>query len=169
MFCQNCGNKIQGEANFCSSCGNGIKIINKEQEQEKTPSVAEKKESKKMTNTFKTIIGYVVSFVSIIGGMLIGKYLGLLVLLMFFGAYYIGQWFGKWYLKRKNINITLIQWIVWSNILTWLLPPLGILTSFATLEFSNNFPKESKKYKTVAIIGIVASLLNALSGILINN
>ncbi len=129
--------------------------------------MAEKKESKKLKSALNQTVSSIVTFVSIIGGFLIGKFLGLVVFL-FIGAYFAGQWFGKWYLKRKNVNITLIKWIVWSNVLTWLLPPLGIMTSLATLEFSNNFPNESKKYKTIAIIGIVASLLNALSGVLMN-
>jgi len=161
MFCQNCGNKIKEEAKFCSSCGVEVKPVSEKQE-EKTVGVEENKPS-----TAKTALDQVVTVGSIIIGFVIGKYLGLVVFL-FLGALLLGQWFPKWYLKRERINITLVKWIVWSNVLTWLLPPLGVMTGFAALEFGNHFPGDRKKYKTVAIIGIVASLLNALSGVLMN-
>lgn len=162
MYCQNCGNKIKEDAKFCSSCGTEVKIISEASEVVYDNVVEEKQPS-----TAKTLLDQVVTFGSIIIGFIIGKYLGLVVFL-FLGALLLGQWFPKWYLKRDKINISLVKWIVWSNVLTWLLPPLGIATGFAALEFGKHFPGERKKYKTVAIIGIVASLLNALSGILIN-
>jgi len=162
MYCQNCGNKIKEDAKFCSSCGVEVKIIQDSKEETKDVVSEEKQPS-----TAKTVLDQVVTFGSIIIGFIIGKYLGLVVFL-FLGALLLGQWFPKWYLKREHINITLVKWIVWSNVLTWLLPPLGIATGFAALEFGNHFPGDRKKYKTVAIIGIVASLLNALSGVLMN-
>lgn len=162
MYCQNCGNKIKEDAKFCSSCGTEVKIISKASEVVHDNVIEERQPS-----TTKTVLDQVVTFGSIITGFIIGKYLGLVVFL-FLGALLLGQWFPKWYLKRDKVNISLVKWIVWSNVLTWLLPPLGIATGFAALEFGNHFPGDRKKYKTVAIIGIVASLLNALSDILIN-
>jgi hypothetical protein len=162
MYCQNCGNKIKDEAKFCSTCGTEVKITQNNNEEQLDIAVEEKKPS-----TAKNVLDQVVTFGSIIIGFIIGKYLGLVVFL-FLGALLLGQWFPKWYLEREKINITLVKWIVWSNVLTWLLPPLGIATGFAALEFGNHFPGDRKKYKTVAIIGIVASLLNALSGVLMN-
>ena len=161
MFCQNCGNKIKEDSKFCSSCGTEVKSVS-EKHEEGSAMVEEKKPS-----TTKSVLDQVVSFGSIVVGFIIGKYLGL-VLFLFIFAWLIGQWFPKWYLKRERINITLVKWIVWSNVLTWLLPPLGVMTGFAALEFGNHFPGDRKKYKTIAIIGIVASLLNAHSGVLMN-
>ncbi len=161
MFCQNCGNKIKEEAKFCSSCGAEVKPVS-EKQKETSEVVVEKKPS-----GAKTVLDQVVTFGSIVVGFIIGKYLGL-VLFLFIFAWLIGQWFPKWYMKRGRINASVVKWIVWSNVLTWLLPPLGVMTGFAALEFSNHFPSDTKKYKTIAIIGIVASLLNALSGVLMN-
>ena len=162
MYCQNCGNKNQEDAKFCSFCGVEVKISQGNNEEIKDVVNAERQ-----PNAPKTVLDQVVTFGSVIIGFIIGKYLGLVVFL-FLGALLLGQWFPKWYLKKERINITLVKWIVWSNVLTWLLPPLGIATGFAALEFGNHFPGERKKYKVVAIIGIVASLLNALSGVLMN-
>lgn len=162
MFCKNCGNKIKEDAKFCSSCGTEVKQIS---ERENGNAVAVEK---KKPSGSKTVIDQVVTFASIVIGSIIGKYLGLLVLFLFIFAWLIGQWFPKWYLKRGHANITLVKWIVWSNVLTWLLPPLGVMTGFAALEFANHFPGDSKKYKTIAIIALAASFLNALSGVLMN-
>jgi len=161
MFCQNCGEKIKDNAKFCSSCGTEAKPVSEKRE-ENSVIVEEKKPS-----GAKSVLDQVVTFGSIIIGFVIGKYLGLVVFL-FLGALYVGQWFPKWYLKRERANITLVKWIVWSNVLTWLLPPLGVMTGFAALEFGNHFPGDRKKYKTIAIVGIVASLINALLGVLNN-
>lgn len=163
MFCQNCGNKIKEEAKFCPSCGAEVKAV---AENQKEISVTEDIVEKKSSGA-KSVLDQIVTVGSIIIGFVIGKYLGLVVFL-FLGAIYVGQWFPKWYLKRERVNITLVKWIVWSNVLTWLLPPLGVMTGFAALEFGNHFPGDRKKYKTIAIIGIVASLINALWGVLNN-
>lgn len=161
MFCQNCGNTTKEGAKFCSSCGTEAKTISEKQSENVVAP-----EEKKPTGT-KTVLDQVVTFASIVIGFIIGKYLGLVVFLFIF-AWLIGQWFPKWYLKRGHANITLVKWIVWSNVLTWLLPPLGMMTGFAALEFANHFPGDSKKYKTIAIIALAASFLNALSGVLMN-
>jgi len=162
MYCQNCGNKTKDESKFCSSCGTDLTksavMKNTEESTEIVTTIPEKTTS---------VFGSIVSVVFFIAAFAIGRFLGLVVFL-FIGAWALGEWFPKWYLKRDKISITLVKWIVWSNVLTWLLPPLGIATGFAALEFGNHFPGDSKKYKTVAIIGIVASLLNALSGVLMN-
>ncbi len=163
MFCQNCGNKIKEEAKFCPSCGAEVKTVaEKQKEISVTKDIGEKKSS-----GAKSVLDQIVTVGSIIIGFVIGRYLGLVVFL-FLGALFVGQWFPKWYLKREHVNLTLVKWIVWSNVLTWLLPPLGVMTGFAALEFGNHFPADRKKYKIIAIIGIVASLLNALSGVLMN-
>jgi len=80
----------------------------------------------------------------------------------------VGQWFGKWYAKRIKVSKGLIKFIVWSNVLTWLSIPIGLFTGFAALELGKTAGSESKKYKTLAIIGIVLSLLNLVFGILMS-
>lgn len=162
MFCQKCGKEIKEGVKFCSSCGSKVEEIS----EVKKKNIPVKTEEKK-TNNSKVVIDQIITFVSIIMGFIIGKYLGLVIFVFIF-AWAIGQWFPKWYLKRKHVNLTLIKWISWSNVVTWLLPPLGVMTGFATLGFANDFSKDSKKYRTLSIISLVASFLNALSGILMN-
>jgi hypothetical protein len=162
MFCENCGNKITIDSKFCPSCGVGLRkplVMENAGENIETVVVKENKKS----SAFNSII----SIIFFIGAFVIGKFLGL-VTFLFIGAWAFGEWFPKWYMKREKTNITLVKWIVWSNILTWLLPPLGVMTGFAALGFSNYFPADSKKYKTIAIIALIASFLNALSGVLMN-
>jgi hypothetical protein len=164
MFCENCGNKITKDSKFCPSCGIDLQkpIIIKDSKENIETTVV--KEDKK-TSIFNSIIS-IISILFFIGAFVFGRFLGLTAFL-FIGAWALGEWFPKWYMKRKKINITLVKWIVWSNILTWLLPPLGVMTGFAALEFANYFPVDSKKYKTIAIITLIVSFLNALGGILI--
>ena len=162
MFCQNCGNKIKEDAKFCPSCGAGLAksavIKDSKEKIETTTATPDKK-----TSVFNSII----SVVFFIAAFVIGRFLGL-VTFLFIGAWALGEWFPKWYMKHEKVNLSLVKWIVWSNVLTWLLPPLGVLTGFAALKFADYFPSENKKYKIIAVIALVASILNAISGVLMN-
>ena len=161
MYCENCGNKIISNSKFCSSCGTELaKSITTKKSRKNNEVVTAKPEQK--TNIF----GAIISIVFFIAAFVIGRFLGL-VTFIFIGAWTLGEWFPKWYMKRKKVNANLIKWIVWSNILTWLLPPLGILTGFATLKFAEYFPSENKKYKIIAVVALIASIINAIGGILI--
>lgn len=160
MFCKNCGNKIATDSKFCPSCGadlaKPLEIKNTQENTEIEVAPIDKK---------KSVFNSIISVVFFIAAFAIGRFLGLVVFL-FIGAWALGEWFPKWYMKREKVNMTLVKWIVWSNVLTWLLPPLGVLTGFAALKFGDYFPAENKKYKTIAVIALVASILNAISGVL---
>lgn len=158
MNCQNCQHILKEGAKFCGSCGAQVDTDTEKTTTQET--VVKDPVKKSILDRTVTIGGWIVGFV-------IGKFLGL-VFFLFLGAYLLGQWFPKWYLKREKINVTLVKWIVWSNLITWLLPPLGITTGLAALNFGNHFPGSKKTFKTVAVIGIILSLLNALSGVLLN-
>jgi len=160
MFCKNCGNKIATDSKFCPSCGadlaKPLEIKNTQENTEIEVASIDKK---------KSVFNSIISVVFFIAAFAIGRFLGLVVFL-FIGAWALGEWFPEWYMKRKKVSMTLVKWIVWSNVLTWLLPPLGVLTGFAALKFGDYFPAENKKYKTIAVIALVASILNAISGVL---
>lgn len=158
MYCDNCGNEIAEISKFCSSCGAEVKT--QKVKEEYVEIVTPKEEKSNILNSITSVIFFIAAFA-------IGKFLGLVVFL-FIAAWAIGEWFPKWYMKREKVNTVLVKWIVWSNLLTWLLPPLGVMTGFAALKFSDYFPGVSKKYKIVAIIALVASILNATSGILMS-
>lgn len=160
MFCENCGKKIIKDSKFCPSCGADL-AKSAEMKNTQVSTEVEVTPVDKKTSVFNSIV----SVVFFIAAFAIGRFLGLVVFL-FIGAWAIGEWFPKWYMKREKVNVSLVKWIVWSNVLTWLLPPLGVLTGFAALKFGDYFPGESKKYKTIAVIALIASILNAISGVL---
>lgn len=94
------------------------------------------------------------------------RYLGI-VGLIFLAAYYLGDWLAKWYFKRKSVNEKLLNFASWANIITWLLPPLGVFNATLAYGFSTQSSSESKnKYRNLAIIGAALSLINAVIGIL---
>ena len=104
----------------------------------------------------------------IFGGGLIGYAIGRLFgwkYLIYSGVYITVLYFTYSYFKNRNINIFLASVFAWSNILAWFLPPLGIFTAVATLGIARNVEQEGKKrYKTLAVIGIVLSIINMAFG-----
>lgn len=62
---------------------------------------------------------------------------------------------------------TFTKIIAWSNLVTWLLPPLGFFTSSYTFVIAKNSPK-SRKYWILASIGLSLSLLNGLTAVYMN-
>ncbi|MGB8816279.1 MAG: hypothetical protein WCC74_03575 [Minisyncoccia bacterium] len=160
MNCEKCKNPLPLNTKICPSCGTEVKVNTSKNEVANDIIIEGKKVNDKKT------FDQVVSFCALFFGFIIAKYIGA-GFLFFLGGGILGQWFPKWYLKRNKININLVKWIVWSNVITWLFPIIGIITGFAALEFGNHFPNDRKKYKTIAVIGIVASLLNIILGILI--
>jgi hypothetical protein len=56
------------------------------------------------TNIFGTII----SIVFFVVAFVIGRFLGL-VTFIFIGAWALGEWFPKWYMKREKVNASLIK------------------------------------------------------------
>jgi F0F1-type ATP synthase assembly protein I len=114
----------------------------------------------------KPVLDLILKLVGLIAGFVLWKFLGLAPFILIL-TFIIGDWFSKWYCKRQKISQTLIKWIVWLNVLTWFLPPLGIFTGSAALQFSNHVEQEKKKYKILAAIGIGLSLINAIFGVII--
>jgi len=187
MFCKKCGIEASEGSNFCTNCGQKIlsEIPTKLQEfrrdfddefpDEKVifkrddDSIIEVQPKIQSDHNFKPggVVSKIINVIIFIFAFIIGRFLGIIVFIFIF-AYLIGIWFPKWYIKRSNYSIVLIKWIAWTNILSWLLPPIGIFTGFATLGFSDLIEKENKKYKVLAILGIGLSIMNAIFGIIIN-
>lgn len=98
-------------------------------------------------------------------GYLIVRILGPIFFFIFLIAALIGLYFPGWYLKKENINKSLIRGIAWSNVITWFLPPLGLMVSIATLGFSYSEKVEGRqKYKKLAIVGLTLSIINSILG-----
>ena len=166
MFCKNCRKKLNETAIFCSGCG--VKLADKSKDiSNENLSLAQERTGKTSNPSSTSTVNQIISIASIIGAFIIGRFLGLVTFIFLF-AILIGQWFPMWYIKKKTINYSLVNWIAWSNVLTWLLPPFGILTGVATFEFSSLIEQKNKKYKLLAIISVALSVLNAVVGIIIN-
>lgn len=157
MKCSNCEFALATDAKFCPSCGLKVGEVLKLQEEQ--PDI---EKGVKTSN-----LDQIITVVAWIGGFALGRYLGLSIFI-FLIAYFIGKWFPEWYLKKDKVNMSVVKLVVWSNLATWFLPPLGILTGFAALGFSNSFPGEKQKYKILAVVGIALALVNAAWGILNN-
>lgn len=157
MFCQNCGNKIKEGGKFCSSCGVEVGKI---ETTTVTPNEAE-------STAESTLFGQVIRFFAILVGALLGYYLGW-VLLLFILAFVGGSWFSKWYIERGHPKMKVIKFVVGLNWVAWIIPPLGIMIGFATLGFADHFPVKRKTFRTLAICGMIASVINAFIGILTN-
>lgn len=161
MFCPKCGKKIDDEARFCGNCGNEIKGVVNLKNESADNSTQEKGSAKKTSNTF---FSGAAGFLSMVVGILVGKYIGILGLILYVVAGGIGYVFGQVYSKSKKINKNVIEIICWSNVLTWLLPPLGLMTGFATWQFSETLVNRRRRYLTLSIIAIILSLGNGFWG-----
>ncbi len=104
------------------------------------------------------LLGLVTTIIAIA----IGRYLGLAYFILLIPAA-IGWWLGGVVGKKESFKM--INFIAWSNVLTWLLPPLGLATAAFTLNYNENSSDKSKKWNTLAIIGIVLSIANGIIGI----
>lgn len=111
----------------------------------------------------KSFVSYGVGLV----GFLIGYYGGIAVFLIFLASVLIGLQFAKWYTRKEKISLRLINFIIWSNLITWLIPPLGILTGTIAIQFSNDLESKcnTKKHRILGVIGILISLANGSLGI----
>lgn len=161
MFCQNCGNKIREDGKFCSSCG--IEVGKIETTTETSTEIATETES----TAEGAVFGQIIRFFAILVGALLGYYLGL-VLLLFIFAFIAGSWFSKWYIERGHPKMKLIKFIVGLNWVAWVIPPFGVMIGFATLGFADHFPAKRKTFRTLAICGMIASVINAFIGVLTN-
>jgi len=65
-------------------------------------------------------------------GYLVVRYLGILFAGMFAVVIAASLYFSRWYYSKHKMETKLTKFILWSNILTWLLPPLGMFTSVLT-------------------------------------
>jgi len=113
----------------------------------------------------KSLAYYFSVAISFFLGYLIVKILGPIILFVFLIAVLIGIYFPDWYLKRTNVNKSFIKGIAWSNVISWFLPPLGLMVSIATLSFSySQKVEDTQKYKKLAIVGLTLSIINSILG-----
>lgn len=100
-----------------------------------------------------------------IGCFALGRYMGLGFFVLLIPGL-AGWWLGGLAVKKKSL-IKLIDFVAWSNVITWFIPAAGVATSM--FAFSANEASSTKKKKIIilGVIGLVASLINAVLGIAI--
>lgn len=104
------------------------------------------------------ILAFIVAFV-------LFRFLGL-VGLFFLAAYFIGIWISNWIIKKGNVDGKLAKWLAWSNVVTWFIPLVGILTVAASYNFSNTKTVNKQTYRNLALLGLLLTLINAIWGTL---
>lgn len=107
----------------------------------------------------------IIAVVSLSVGWFLGQVLGF-VFFLFVGLLVLGLWFGNWYISKFKQN-KFVSCIAWSNLFAGIIaPPIGVLVASITYSFSQKVKKkDKKKYKILMIAGVGISTINALVGI----
>lgn len=83
-------------------------------------------------------------------------------LLVLGAVYLLGFLTGKIINKKNWQNSNFIKFITWFNLISWVLPGLGILLSSIALTIKISDQKLSKRYRVLGYIGLSLSLLNSI-------
>ncbi len=160
MYCSKCGGELSGNVSSCKNCEEKTIVTNTKLES----GNEEKSEPESSKSIFSGILGVVIFILA----LALGKFMGLVALLLYV-SFYAGQKISKWYLKRKNINESVVNFISWSNVITWIFPILGLFTAAFAIESGEMSEDKGKKYLILGYVGSVFSILNSIAGIIINS
>jgi hypothetical protein len=118
---------------------------------------------KKKNGAWGTIVG-IISFIIGVAIVRAVPAVGtVLIIALLVGLF--ARWYGNWYLRKEVGSESWLKFLFWSNVATWLLPPVGFFTSIATYTInSENHGEDRETYMTLAIVGIVLSLINSFIG-----
>lgn len=79
------------------------------------------------------------------------------------GVWYLGYWLGtklaQWCIEK---NPKFIEFVNWSNLFTWIIPPLGFMTFRASLIFSKKLSTNRQRNQILAIICLGFLIINSL-------
>ena len=120
--------------------------------------------SAKSTSYFNLIIRIAI----IVACFFLAKFMGGLTLIAFATSGLLGVLLATWLMKREKVYLEAIDWFVWSNIVTWFIPLLGVFTGAATLIFSDKIENKKLKYRIFGSIGLGLALINAIGGTFMN-
>lgn len=109
----------------------------------------------------KKIAEILASFISFILWWAVVYFLWFQWLLLFGIPCVIWAIFGNWYSKKIDKPNKLTKIIAWSNLVTWIIPIVWLLTSVSTISLS----KLDKKYTILWYIWLIAALINAIVGV----
>lgn len=160
MYCSKCGSEINDDMSPCKNCvektiATDTKIeLNNE----------EKSEPKSVKSIFSGIFGVVIFILAIA----LGRFMGLAALFLYV-SFYAGQKISKWYLKRKTLNESVVNFISWLNVIAWVFPVAGLFTAACAIESGEMLGDKGRKYLILGYVGSVLSILNSIVGIIINS
>lgn len=112
-----------------------------------------------------SITQQILNFFVIAGSMALGYILGLAYFVVIIPIL-IGVYLPKIYTKKSS-GQTIANITAWSNVLTWILPFLGLYTAAATLSTAGIYREKSTKYYILGGIGLALSLINGILGVMI--
>jgi uncharacterized membrane protein len=113
--------------------------------------------------TAKRVILYIVLFIV---AYFLARVLGILGLILIAVIIYLALKTPQWYFKKAGRNNKFPEILAWLNVVSWMLPPLGLYSGLATIAFSKNYPARKKKYLILGIIGLGCAILNSVWGAL---
>lgn len=111
-----------------------------------------------------TFLEKVIKLSSVVIGIALGRYFGLIGILVFITITLIPFCFTEWYIK-KGYNYKFVSFLAWSNVITWLFPVLGLFTSVISFTLSTHKKQEAFKYRFLGVIGIILSIISAYIGV----
>lgn len=150
MICDNCKKEVPKGSKFCVHCGKKIKKFDSTSEQVNNESFLSK------------IAGYIATG----AGFALGYFFGWIFLLIVIVPFIVGHIFSGWYLKERG-NTKIVEIIMWSNLVAWLLPIAGYFTSGATIKLSElEIGSNKKKRLILGYTGFGLSLVNSIIGVL---
>lgn len=178
-YCNNCGKKVTPTAEFCGSCGGKVsgeeKRITGKTDKSKVEFYTEEEfkellegKKKKKTGGLQNALEKSLSWVAGIAAYLIGRFLGLIVLMVIFIPAGIGAWLANYYMKSKQKFNDKVKYFMYLNFVSWLFPIAGFFTSFATITMGGRIKdkKTSRNWQTIGWVALTASFFNSLVGYL---
>ncbi|HEU4966037.1 MAG TPA: hypothetical protein VFT53_00965 [Candidatus Saccharimonadales bacterium] len=114
-------------------------------------------QSKRVLTVFGLIIGALVPLMNLtypkVGAVLTAA--GIIFCIPFLLAF----GYSTWYIRRGKYNERWLALLFWSNVITWVIPVLGVFTAAATnLINMHNHGEDRRKYMRLASIGILLSV-----------
>lgn len=168
-FCTNCGKELSKNASYCANCGKSVgsdsiaksSIIELVKPKISSP---DNKEPVPERSTARKVLGFIAALfvygLARAAGTALGGSFGLLILLALVLGWLASKLANR-YIKKGKIKRNVLKLWAWSNLITWLIPVVGIFTAVFTLKIFMNMRHKEKLFQVLAIIGLCALVINA--------